>query len=131
MRKRRLGDARVLFYRMVIRDEVLWNTMISGYPRSRDLCDARNCLMSLRLEMCIRGRLWCLVMCRTVWWMKRERVFDKMLVKNSVSWNVMIAGYLQCKRIDVAKDLFDAMYCKNISSWPEYYDYRVCLEWIY
>lgn len=35
----------------------------------------------------------------------------------SVSWNAMIAGYLQCKRIDVAKDLFDAMHCKNVSSW--------------
>lgn len=35
MRKRKLGGARLLFDRMVIRDEVSWNTMIS------DLCEAR------------------------------------------------------------------------------------------
>ncbi|GJT61689.1 NB-ARC domains-containing protein [Tanacetum coccineum] len=46
-----------------------------------------------------------------------RRVFDEMPVKNSVSWNAMIAGYLQCKRIDVAKEFFDRMPCKNVSSW--------------
>ncbi|GKC01195.1 pentatricopeptide repeat-containing protein, partial [Tanacetum coccineum] len=30
-----------------------------------------------------------------------RRVFDEMPLKNSISWNVMIAGYLECKRIDV------------------------------
>ncbi|PWA67793.1 hypothetical protein CTI12_AA314360 [Artemisia annua] len=87
VRKRRLGDARVLFDRMAKREEVSWNTMISN-----GMVD------------------------------EAERVFDKMPVKNSVSWNAMIAGYLKCKRIDVAKELFDAMPCKNMPR-------RDCISW--
>ena len=41
VRKRKLGDARVLFDRMVKREEVSWNTMISGYTQSGDVCEAR------------------------------------------------------------------------------------------
>ncbi|WMV22125.1 hypothetical protein MTR67_015510 [Solanum verrucosum] len=43
-----------------------------------------------------------------------RRIFNEMPEKNEVSWNPMIAGYVQSKRMDLARE---AMPCKNISSW--------------
>lgn len=37
--------------------------------------------------------------------------------KNEVSWNAMIAGYVQSQQIEKARELFDQMPSRNVSSW--------------
>ncbi|KAK2997063.1 hypothetical protein RJ639_024836, partial [Escallonia herrerae] len=41
LKKRRLVDARQVFDRMPLRDEVSWNTMISGYAQISELSEAK------------------------------------------------------------------------------------------
>jgi pentatricopeptide repeat protein len=37
--------------------------------------------------------------------------------KNAVSWNAMMAAFVQRRMMDEAKELFDAMPCRNVASW--------------
>lgn len=117
MRKRRLDDARRIFDRMPVRDEVSWNTMISGYAQDGKLTEARR----LFDESPVRDVFtWTAMVSGYVQNGKVDearRVFDEMPQKNSVSWNAMIAGYSQCKRVDIARELFESMPCRNVSSW--------------
>ncbi|KAL5718117.1 hypothetical protein ACHQM5_011055 [Ranunculus cassubicifolius] len=48
-----------------------------------------------------------------------RQMFDKMLERDSVSWNLMINGYAKCGLIDVARELFDQMpkEVKNLITW--------------
>ena len=46
-----------------------------------------------------------------------RKVFDKMLVRDVVSWTTLIAGYSQCGFIDEAYDVFEVMPEKNSVSW--------------
>ncbi|KAF6151659.1 hypothetical protein GIB67_043066 [Kingdonia uniflora] len=44
-------------------------------------------------------------------------IFDKMVVKNSISWNTMIDGYMRNGGIDEGIDLFDRMPVRDKVSW--------------
>nr|GEV63002.1 pentatricopeptide repeat-containing protein At4g02750 [Tanacetum cinerariifolium] len=118
VRKRKVGDARLLFDRMVKRDEVSWNIMLSGYAQIGDMCEARKLFDESPVRVCIRGRLWCLAMCRTG---KRidvaKEFFDWMPCKNVSLWNTMITGFAQSGFIDIARDLFDKMLQRDCISW--------------
>ncbi|KAL5792583.1 hypothetical protein ACOSP7_001177 [Xanthoceras sorbifolium] len=48
-----------------------------------------------------------------------RRLFDKMPMRDSVSFNSMIGGYVKCGKIDSARELFDCMPTKekNLISW--------------
>ncbi|KAI8010783.1 Pentatricopeptide repeat-containing protein [Camellia lanceoleosa] len=46
-----------------------------------------------------------------------RKVFDQMGHKGSVSWNVMIKGYIENNRIGDARELFDEMPKKSPFSW--------------
>ncbi|KAL8106438.1 hypothetical protein AgCh_029994 [Apium graveolens] len=46
-----------------------------------------------------------------------RKVFDKMRVRNVVSWTTVIAGYVVCKELDVARGLFEEMPVRNVVSW--------------
>jgi len=46
-----------------------------------------------------------------------RHMFDKMLKRNSFSWNIMIAGYAKCGSMEDAKWLFETMPDRNAVSW--------------
>ncbi|XP_058082896.1 pentatricopeptide repeat-containing protein At5g66520-like [Magnolia sinica] len=46
-----------------------------------------------------------------------RRVFDDMPLRNTATWNSMIAGYLRCGDADAARRMFDDMPERNVISW--------------
>nr|XP_016477662.1 PREDICTED: pentatricopeptide repeat-containing protein At1g09220, mitochondrial [Nicotiana tabacum]XP_033515220.1 pentatricopeptide repeat-containing protein At1g09220, mitochondrial [Nicotiana tomentosiformis]XP_033515221.1 pentatricopeptide repeat-containing protein At1g09220, mitochondrial [Nicotiana tomentosiformis] len=46
-----------------------------------------------------------------------KKVFDKMPVRNSVTWNALISGFVKWGDVKVARAVFDAMPEKNVISW--------------
>eukprot|EP01018_Ginkgo_biloba_P001986 Gb_13633 [translate_table: standard] len=46
-----------------------------------------------------------------------REVFDKMIVRDVSSWNIVIAGYVKCGRIEDARQLFDKMPERDAVSW--------------
>jgi pentatricopeptide repeat protein len=46
-----------------------------------------------------------------------RKIFDKMSLKDPVSWNAMLSGYVDAKLIDDAFALFDNMPCMNQIAW--------------
>ncbi|XP_077241041.1 pentatricopeptide repeat-containing protein At5g44230-like [Tasmannia lanceolata] len=46
-----------------------------------------------------------------------RQVFDRMCLKDVVSWNSMISGYCNNGKVDVARELFDEMPERNVVSW--------------
>eukprot|EP01018_Ginkgo_biloba_P029873 Gb_06985 [translate_table: standard] len=46
-----------------------------------------------------------------------RKLFDKMVVRNVLSWNIMVAGYAKCGDIGYARKLFDVMPQRDVVSW--------------
>ncbi|CBI23741.3 unnamed protein product, partial [Vitis vinifera] len=46
-----------------------------------------------------------------------RKVFDEMTIRNSGSWNVLIAGYAVSGNLVVGRRVFDRMKCRNVFSW--------------
>ncbi|CAI8613562.1 unnamed protein product [Vicia faba] len=50
------------------------------------------------------------------------KVFEKMRVRNVVSWTTVIAGLVGCGKLDTAREVFEKMGCKNVVSWTAMID---------
>lgn len=50
------------------------------------------------------------------------KVFDKMGVRNVVSWTTMISGLAACGQLDAARRIFEKMPSKNVVSWTAMID---------
>jgi len=46
-----------------------------------------------------------------------RKVFDEMCVRNVVTWNTLVAGYVKCGDVDGARKVFDEMPERNVVSW--------------
>lgn len=46
-----------------------------------------------------------------------KKVFDEMPERNSVTWNVMLTGFVKWGEMKLARDVFDEMPEKNVVSW--------------
>ncbi|XVF37092.1 hypothetical protein REPUB_Repub19eG0115600 [Reevesia pubescens] len=91
------------------RNEIAWNSMISGYLKMGNLEVARSIFNQMPQKTVtswtalISGYV-------TIGDLKSARsVFDQMPVKNVVSWNAMIAGYVHCHMFDAAFSVFHEM----------------------
>ncbi|CAN0917331.1 Pentatricopeptide repeat-containing protein At5g08305 [Linum grandiflorum] len=49
-------------------------------------------------------------------------VFDKIPVKNRVSWNSMVDGYAKCGEMGLARQVFDLMSERDVVSWSSLID---------
>lgn len=45
------------------------------------------------------------------------KIFEKMRVRNVVSWTTMISGLIACGRLDAARGVFEQMPSKNVVTW--------------
>ncbi|WJX83203.1 hypothetical protein P8452_65880 [Trifolium repens] len=50
------------------------------------------------------------------------KVFDKMRVRNVVSWTTAIAGLVVCGKLDTAREIFEKMPTKDVVSWSAMID---------
>lgn len=51
-----------------------------------------------------------------------QKMFDRMRVKNIVSWTTVIAGLVSSRQLDVARVLFEQMPIRNVVSWTAMID---------
>ncbi|KAL6332933.1 hypothetical protein AAG906_019939 [Vitis piasezkii] len=51
-----------------------------------------------------------------------RKVFDEMLIRNSVSWNAMLDGYAKCGDLDSAHQVFESMPDRDVVSWSSMID---------
>ncbi|RVW29331.1 Pentatricopeptide repeat-containing protein [Vitis vinifera] len=51
-----------------------------------------------------------------------RKVFDEMLIRNSVSWNAMLDGYAKCGDLDSARQVFESMPDRDVVSWSSMID---------
>ncbi|KAK9115353.1 hypothetical protein Syun_022150 [Stephania yunnanensis] len=91
VRKQRLVDARMVFNRMRKRDEVSWNTMITGYAENGYVKN----WMCKRMDMA-------------------KELFDGMLCQNTSSWNTMITGYAENGDIDRVRNIAALEFGKQV-----------------
>ncbi|KAF9592968.1 hypothetical protein IFM89_019272 [Coptis chinensis] len=101
----------VAFNRMPERDEISWNTMISGYARMGKCWKHVNCSKGLPVEALLLGQTMVSGMD-----LARE-LFEAMPCQNASSWNTMITGYAQSGEINCARDLFNEMPKRDSISW--------------
>lgn len=115
-----LSNARRLFEEMPHRNVVTWNTMISGYVRSREIVVARKLFDEMPQRDIVS---WNLILsgyafCHGMRHIEEGRsLFDCMPHRDCVSWNTMISGYARNGLMTEAVCLFDKMPEKNVVSW--------------
>lgn len=51
-----------------------------------------------------------------------RKMFDEMLIRNSVSWNAMLDGYAKCGDLDSARQVFESMPDRDVVSWSSMID---------
>ncbi|CAN8245869.1 unnamed protein product [Cochlearia groenlandica] len=88
LQNQRLDEARLIFNQVPSPHVSLYTKMISGYTKSNRLFDALN-------------------------------LFDEMpvTIRDTVSWNSMISGCVECGDMDTASKLFDEMPDRSVVSW--------------
>ncbi|KAG8370171.1 hypothetical protein BUALT_Bualt14G0089500 [Buddleja alternifolia] len=131
------GDAVRVFREMrlsgVFPSEVTMASVISAYAR---VDGNRRCAKSLHgfvlrlgldLPVIVSTNLvhyYCVTMCLD----DARVVFDEMVEKNVVSWNVMLNGYVKAGLIDFARELFEGIPGKDVVSWGTMMDGYVQLR---
>ncbi|KAM7266557.1 hypothetical protein ACFE04_004454 [Oxalis oulophora] len=112
-----VSAAKNLFITMDDRDNVSWNSMISGLVKSGEMDEARK----LFDEMPNRdGVSWNTILygCVKQGDMKNAfELFQQMPERNVVSWTTMISGFSKAGDIEMARMLFDKMPVKNLVTW--------------
>ncbi|KAH9305503.1 hypothetical protein KI387_009907, partial [Taxus chinensis] len=118
---RNLEYARQMFDKMPTRDNVSWNTIIAGYGQNGFFDQALEMfgLMELKgavpdsltiasvLPACVHGKGRSMEIAR--------QVFDKMSGRDVISWNAMIAGYVQIGEWEEALSLFRQMKSEGVN----------------
>ncbi|XVE57584.1 hypothetical protein DITRI_Ditri04bG0101800 [Diplodiscus trichospermus] len=82
-----LGSALRVFSNMTVKTAVTWNSILAGYSRNL-------------------GRI-----------TDAQKLFDKIPEKDTVSYNIMLACYVQNSDMEKAWSFFNSMPCKDTASW--------------
>lgn len=102
-------------------DETTWVTVISMCSARGDLRLAESLVGSLdqrKVEMnCFIKTALVDMYAKCGSLVTARRIFDKMTVRNPVSWNAMISGYARNGDLASARELFDKMPERNVISW--------------
>ncbi|GJT91983.1 pentatricopeptide repeat-containing protein [Tanacetum coccineum] len=102
--------ARSLFDKMPVRDEVSWNCLISGYVKAGDLTSAEIMFEAMPVKSVVTCTAIISGYASNGDVEAARKMFDRMGNKrNSVTWNAMIAGYVNRSVFDEALSLFHLM----------------------
>lgn len=120
------GDAIGLFKEMrllgVVPGEVTMASVISSYARADgSIINARvlhGWVMKLGLDMCVIVSTNLVLLYSVSSSLDVARtIFDNMVDRNVVSWNVMLNGYVKAGLVDLARDIFEGIPVKDVVSW--------------
>ncbi|KAM0934720.1 putative tetratricopeptide-like helical domain superfamily [Dioscorea sansibarensis] len=112
--------ARQVFDRMPVRDSVSWNSMLDAYVRAGKLSSALELFHAMdddeknfiswnsMIGGCARSSDGIGI---------ARQLFDQMPAHDSVSWNLMIDGYVKQGMMDEALELFDKMPERDVIAW--------------
>ncbi|KAG6429108.1 hypothetical protein SASPL_107147 [Salvia splendens] len=115
-----LDEARAFFDGLWQRNNVTWNSMLSGYVKRCEIAKARWLFDKMPERDLVSWNLMIsgYMSCRGRRYVEEGRqLFDEMPERSVVSWNTMISGYAKNGRVDDAFTLFDAMPEKNVVTW--------------
>ncbi|WCJ23665.1 Pentatricopeptide repeat-containing protein At5g19020 mitochondrial [Euphorbia peplus] len=113
-------------------NEVTMATMISGLPRACGIWGCR-VIHAQVIKMMLIGlvristnlvHMYCVCSCLV----EGRALFDEMLERNLVSWNVMLNGYSKAGLLDLATEVFDKIPNKDVVSWCTIIDGYVQVE---
>ncbi|XP_047320745.1 pentatricopeptide repeat-containing protein At1g62260, mitochondrial [Impatiens glandulifera] len=116
----RFQEARTLFDEANHKNTVTWNSIISGYVKTREMIKARQLFDEMperdlvSWNTMISGYLSCL---GRAYIEEGKRLFDLMPERDIISWNTMISGYARNGRMDYALHYFNKMPDRNVVSW--------------
>ncbi|KAL7144627.1 hypothetical protein ABFS83_07G025000 [Erythranthe nasuta] len=120
------GDAIRLFREMrlsgVVPGEVTMASVISAYARvnaderSAKLLHGLVLKLGLHLPVIVSTNL-VLLYCMSSCVSDARIIFDEMVEKNVVSWNVMLNGYVKAGLVDLGRELFGEIPLKDVVSW--------------
>eukprot|EP01018_Ginkgo_biloba_P030279 Gb_21442 [translate_table: standard] len=120
-----LDDARLVFDKIPRRNVFLWNAMISGYAKN-DLCEQAINLYSQMQRSGIRPDNFtfpcALKVCANLLYLKQGKEIHNHVITSGfesdvVVKNAIVGMYAKCGNIEIARQVFDKMSHKNVSSW--------------
>ncbi|KAK4405668.1 Pentatricopeptide repeat-containing protein, mitochondrial [Sesamum angolense] len=117
-----IGLFREMRFSGVIPGEVTMATVISAYARVDGVRRSSKFLHGLVLKLGLHAlvivatnlvHLYCMSSCLGL----ARILFDEMIERNVVSWNVMLNGYVKGGLVDSARELFEGIPGKDVVSW--------------
>ncbi|KAA8530815.1 hypothetical protein F0562_005561 [Nyssa sinensis] len=117
-----IGDARQLFDKMLKRDVVSWNAIVTGYWQNGHLEEAKRLFQSMTGRNVVS---WNSMIAGCVENDKIDEAFQyfrMMPQRNTASWNAMISGFVRYRRIEEASRLFEEMPRRNVISYTAMID---------
>ncbi|KAL0457284.1 UNVERIFIED_CONTAM: Pentatricopeptide repeat-containing protein, mitochondrial [Sesamum latifolium] len=117
-----IGLFREMRFSGVIPGEVTMATVISAYARVDGVGRSSKFLHGLVLKLGLHApvivatnlvHLYCMSSCLGL----ARILFDEMIERNVVSWNVMLNGYVKGGLVDLARELFEGIPGKDVVSW--------------
>lgn len=119
IRNSRLEDARALFDRTSNRNNVTWNSMLSGYVQGREIAKARKLFDKMPQRDVVSWNIMLsgYISCGRRYLEESRLLFDVMPERDFVTWNTMISGYAKNGKLDEALSLFNKMPERNVVTW--------------
>ncbi|CAM8965333.1 unnamed protein product [Rhodiola kirilowii] len=120
-----VGDARIVFDEMSVRDLVCWTSMISGYAHNGCSVEALELFYSMREFGVTPSRvavLSVLLGCGNLGALRKGEAFHSYVVKTGFESDVLVATavmdmYARCGSLDLACKLFDEMQGRDVVCW--------------
>ncbi|PKA61909.1 Pentatricopeptide repeat-containing protein [Apostasia shenzhenica] len=121
-----LAEARLLFEKTLRRNVVSWNVMIGACSRNVDLDGTFELLQAMSLEEKIRVDevtiLNVLPACLGTWQLNSVKEIHGYVIRNALEGNnlvpnALVAAYAKCGSLESAKNAFNGIEAKTVSSW--------------
>ncbi|KAK3224780.1 hypothetical protein Dsin_004642 [Dipteronia sinensis] len=116
----KLGDmntAQKVFDKMVEKNVVSWNSILSGHLKSGNIIEARRVFDHMPKKDVISWNSILSGYAKMGNIDEAFSLFQRMPERNFASWNALISGYVDSGNIESARSLFDVMSRRNSISW--------------